>query len=62
MSADIANELRDAGQDIVYDYDLSMSCREVELDSIDFDVSEIKDIVANTITHYIKTRKTEAAA
>ena len=62
LSADIANELTDAGGDIIDDYELSMSRREVELDSIDFSTSEIKDIVANTITHYIKTRKEKASA
>ena len=62
LSADIANELRDAGQDIVDDYDLSMCGREVELDSIDFNTGSIQDIVEEAITHYLKTRKTEAAA
>jgi len=60
LSADIANELSDAGQDIVENYELSMSYREVELDSIDFSTSGIKDIVEDTIAHYIKTRKADA--
>ena len=57
LSADIANEFSSAGTDIVDEYELSMSCKEVELDSIDFSVSNIKGIVEDTIAHYIKTRK-----
>lgn len=60
LSADIANELTDAGQDIVDDYELSMNSKEVELDSIDFNHNRIQDIVEDTITHYIKTYKADA--
>jgi len=57
LSADIANELSDAGTDIIDDYELSMSYKEVELDSIDFSTSNIRGIVEETLTHYVKTRK-----
>jgi len=60
LSADIANELSDAGTDIIDDYELSMSYKEVELDSIDFSTSGIKNIVENAITHYVKTYKADA--
>ncbi len=55
LSADIANELSDRGIDIVDDYELSMSHREVELDSIDFNNSGIQDVVEDAITHFIKS-------
>ena len=58
----IANEISDAGTDIVEEYELSMSYREVELDSIELSTSGIKDIVEEALTHYLKTRKEEAAA
>ena len=62
LSADIANELSDAGTDIIDDYDLSMNYKEVELDSIDFSTSDIRNLVEDALTHYIKTRKEKAAA
>ena len=62
LSADIANELGDNGTRIVDDYELSMNGREVELDSIDFNTSDIRDIVEDTLKHYLSTRKEEAAA
>ena len=60
LSADIANELSDAGTDIIDDYELSMSYKEVELDSIDFSTSNIRGIVEDAITHYVKTHKADA--
>ena len=62
LSADIANEINDAGNSIIDDYELSMSYREVELDRVDLNVKEIKDIVEEALTHYLSTRKEEAAA
>ena len=55
LSADIASELSDSGIDIVDDYELSMSHREVELDSIDFNNSFVQDVVEDAITHFIKS-------
>ena len=60
LSADIANELSDAGTDIIDDYELSMNYREVELDSISFSTSDIKNLVEDAITHYVKTHKADA--
>jgi hypothetical protein len=60
LSADIANELSDAGTDLIDDYELSMSYREVELDSISFSTNDVQNIVENAITHYIKTNKADA--
>lgn len=54
LSADIANEIADAGTDIIGDYDLSLSYKEVELDSIDYNLSNIQDLVESTIKHFLK--------
>ena len=59
LSVDIANELNSAGTDIVDDYELSMSYREVELDSIGFDHRSIRDIVDNAVTHFFNSIKKE---
>ena len=60
LSADIANELSDAGTDIIDDYELSMNYREVEIDSVNFSTSDVQNIVENAITHYVKTHKADA--
>jgi len=57
LSADIANDLSDCGNDIIDDYELSMSSREVELDRIDFDNSKIKDIVEDVIINFFNSNK-----
>jgi len=59
LSVDIANELNSAGTDIVDDYELSMSYKEVELDSIGFDHNNIKDIVEDAVTHFFNSIKKE---
>lgn len=55
LSADIANEIADEGTNIVEDYELSMSYKEVELDSIDFDQNRIHNIAEKAIKHFINT-------
>ena len=55
LSADIANELVDTGMDIVNDYDLSVSGREIELDSIEFRHDSIQDMVAEIIENFINS-------
>ena len=55
LSADIANEIADEGTNIVEDYELSMSYKEVELDSIDFDQNRIHNITEKAIKHFINT-------
>jgi isopentenyl phosphate kinase len=47
LAEHISEEINDAGTDVVSDYELSMSYKEVELDSIDFDVQ-------STVEHAIK--------
>jgi hypothetical protein len=51
-------ELENEGTDIVDDYDLSMSYREVELDRIDLNKRVIMKIIVNVIDNYI-TQPTE---
>jgi hypothetical protein len=45
----IVEEIMDLGLDLVSDYDLSMSYREVELDSIDFNESSVRGSVKRAI-------------
>jgi len=58
MINEIADTLQDEfsqeGVDLISDYDLSMNCREVELDSVDFDDSRIKRIVHNVLEDYLE--------
>jgi hypothetical protein len=49
----IADEIADLGMDAVADYDLSMSYNEVEIDSIDFSTSTIRDVVEREIDNWI---------
>jgi hypothetical protein len=49
----IADEIAGMGMDIVSDYDLSMSYNEVEIDSIDFSTSTIRDAVESAIDNWI---------
>jgi hypothetical protein len=49
----IADEIADLGMDVVADYDLSMSYNEVEIDSIDFSTSTIRDAVESAIDNWI---------
>ncbi len=57
LSVDIVNEFSDAGADIIDDYELSMSGREVELDSIDFSRRNMQDIVEDAIKQFIESNK-----
>jgi hypothetical protein len=59
LSEDIADSLSSEGTDIVDDYELTLNCREVELDSIDFSVNRIKNIVKDAIETYIDNNKSE---
>jgi uncharacterized protein YjgD (DUF1641 family) len=48
------NEFSSEGIDMIEDYDLSMSYREVELDSVTFDDHKIKRIVENVLEDYLE--------
>jgi hypothetical protein len=57
ISDDIADSLQSEGTNLVDDYELSMSYKEVELDSIDFSTSRIKAAVKDAIETYIDNNK-----
>ena len=50
----IASEIRDGGTNLIEDYDLSMSYREVELDNVEFDEDEISKIAKRAIEGIIE--------
>jgi hypothetical protein len=53
LSRDIADALENEGTDIVDDYALSMNYKEVELDSIDLNVSKIQSAVEDAIEQFV---------
>jgi hypothetical protein len=57
ISNEIVEVLSSEGTDIVDDYELSMSYREVELDSINLNEDKIKAVVQDTLETYIKNNK-----
>jgi len=60
LSSDIAESLENEGTDIVDDYTLSMNYKEVELDSIDLNVSKIQSAVQDALETYIDNHKAAA--
>ena len=50
----IASEIRDGGTDLIEDYDLSMSYREVELDSLTLDESRVAKEIERAITGWFE--------
>jgi hypothetical protein len=53
----IESELNSDGMDLVRDYDLSMSYREVELDSIEFDGNKVQRIVKSALENYLEEQE-----
>jgi len=47
-------EVKDMGEDIIYDYDLSMNYKEVEIDSVDLNYETIKEKVEESIQEWFK--------
>jgi hypothetical protein len=60
LSNNVAEALSNEGTDIVDDYELSMSYREVELDSIDLNEGKIKAAVRDVLEVYIDNNKADA--
>lgn len=58
MINEIADTLQDEfsseGVDLINDYELTMSYREVELDSVDYDDNKIRRIVHNVLEDYLE--------
>lgn len=53
----IAEEIVDEGTDLISDYELSMSYREVELDSVDYNERTIVNAAKRAIGAYFNTLK-----
>jgi len=47
-------DVKDMGEDIIYDYDLSMNYKEVEIDSVDLSYENIKEKVEESIQEWFK--------
>ena len=56
----VVDEINDLGIDLVSDYDLSMSYKEVELDSIDLNNHQIKGAVKSAVQNWVEELKEEA--
>ena len=50
----ITLEVKDMGEEIIYDYDLSMNYKEVEIDSVDLHYDNIKETVEKSIQDWFK--------
>lgn len=55
LAADITNELSGAGMDIVDDYELTMTYKEIEMDNIEFNSHSIEVLVKNTVSDFYQT-------
>ena len=53
LISNITDGIIDLGMDAVDDYDLSMNYKEVEIDSIDFSTSTIRDTIESAIDAWI---------
>jgi len=47
-------EVKDMGENIIYDYDLSMNYKEVEIDSVDLNYDYINQTVETSIQNWFK--------
>jgi predicted Zn-dependent protease len=55
----VVDEITDQGLDLISDYDLSMSYKEVELDSIDINNHSVKGAVKSAVENWIEELKEE---
>jgi hypothetical protein len=51
----IVEEINDRGTDVIDDYDLSMNGREVELDTVYFDLRQMENAVNDVIDNWIES-------
>ncbi len=54
LVGNVVDEIRDQGLDLISDYDLSMSYREVELDSIDISSGSVKNAVKFAVENWVE--------
>ncbi len=59
LVSNVVDEIRDQGLDLISDYDLSMSYREVELDSIDISKDSVKTAVKFAVENWVEWFKEE---
>jgi hypothetical protein len=59
LVGNVVDELRDQGLDLISDYDLSISYREVELDSIDISNHSVKGAVESAVENWVEWFKEE---
>jgi hypothetical protein len=50
----VTDEVSEMGVDAIYDYDLSMNCREVELDTVELHHDNIQEIIETSIQDWFK--------
>jgi hypothetical protein len=50
----IQNEFSNWGTDIINDYELEMNYREVELTSVEFNDTKIKNVIENVLENYLE--------
>jgi hypothetical protein len=56
LATQIASEITDGSMDLVYSYDLTMNYREVELDSLDLNESDIIRIAKDAIKEFLNNK------
>jgi len=54
LVGNVVDEIRDLGIDLISDYDLSMSYKEVELDSIDLSSHSVKEAVESAVENWVE--------
>jgi hypothetical protein len=59
LVGNVVDEIRDLGIDLISDYDLSMSYKEVELDSIDLSSHSVKEAVESAVQNWVEWFKEE---
>jgi hypothetical protein len=60
LASQITESIEDEGLDLISDYQLSMSYREVELDSVDFDGTVIQREVNRALRDFFVTKAEES--
>jgi hypothetical protein len=57
ITNELQNEFNSEGVDLIDDYELSMSYREVELDSVEFSDGKIKRVVERVLENYLEEQE-----
>jgi len=54
LTLSIAENISDEGVDLFGDYDLEMNCKEVELSSVEYRMSSLKEAIKDAINRFIE--------